>query len=86
MTNQQKRIKKLLKQHYLIFNRVTLSGFWEYIDQFGNYFTFDMEEQEVSAYVGDEMFLEYEKIPSELIKVEDENFKEIKFNGKYKFL
>lgn len=75
-----------MEKHYLIFNRVTLSGFWEYIDQFRNYFTFDVEEQEVSAYVGDEMFLEYKKVPSELIKVEDENFKEIKFNGKYKFL
>ena len=65
---------------------MTLSGFWEYTDQFGNYFTFDVEEQEVSAYVGDEMFLEYEKIPSELIKVEDEDFKEIEFKGEYKFL
>lgn len=72
--------------HYLIFNGVTLNGFWEYIDQFGNYFTFDVEEQEVSTYIGDEMFLEYEKLPSKLIKVEDEDFKEIKFNGKYKFL
>ena len=75
-----------MEKHYLIFNGNTLDGYVEYIDQFGNYFTFDVEEQEVSAYVGDEMFLEYEKIPSELIKVEDENFKEIKFNGKYKFL
>lgn len=65
---------------------MTLSGFWEYIDQFGNYFTFDVEEQEVSAYVGDEMFLEYEKVPSELIKVEDEDGKEIGFKGEYKFL
>ena len=75
-----------MEKHYLIFNGNTLDGYVEYIDQFGNYFTFDVEEQEVSAYVGDEMFLEYEKVPSELIKVEDENFKEIKFNGKYKFL
>ena len=75
-----------MEKHYLIFNRMTLSGFWEYTDQFGNYFTFDVEEQEVSAYVGDEMFLEYEKIPSELIKVEDEDFKEIEFKGEYKFL
>ena len=75
-----------MEKHYLIFNGDTLDGYVEYIDQFGNYFTFDVEEQEVSAYVGDEMFLEYEKVPSELIKVEDENFKEIKFNGKYKFL
>ena len=72
--------------HYLIFNRMTLNGFWEYIDQFGNYLTFDVEEQEISTYVGDEMFLEYEKTPSKLISVEDEDFKEIKFNGKYKFL
>ena len=75
-----------MEKHYLIFNGKTLDGFVEYVDQFGNYFTFDVEEQEVSAYVGDEMFLEYEKVPSELIKVEDENFKEIKLNGKYKFL
>ena len=72
--------------HYLIFNANTLDGFVKYVDQFGNYFTFDVEEQEVSAYVGDEMFLEYEKVPSKLISVEDEDFKEIKFNGKYKFL
>ena len=75
-----------MEKHYLIFNGKTLDGFVEYVDQYGNYFTFDVEEQEVSAYVGDEMFLEYEKVPSELIKVEDDNFKEIKFNGKYKFL
>ncbi len=75
-----------MEKHYLIFNGNTLDGFVEYVDQYGNFFVFDTEEQEVSAYVGDEMFLEYEKVPSELIKVEDENFKEIKFNGKYKFL
>ena len=75
-----------MEKHYLIFNGKTLDGFVEYVDQYGNFFVFDTEEQEVSAYVGDEMFLEYEKVPSELIKVEDENFKEIKFNGKYKFL
>ena len=75
-----------MEKHYLIFNGNTLDGFVEYVDQYGNFFVFDTEEQEVSAYVGDEMFLEYEKVPSKLIKVEDENFKEIKFNGKYKFL
>ena len=75
-----------MEKHYLIFNRVTLSGFWEYIDQFGNYFTFDVEEQEVSAYVGDEMFLEYEKVPSKLIRVEDEDGKGVNFNGVYRFL
>ena len=75
-----------MEKHYLIFNGNTLDGFVEYVDQYGNFFVFDTDEQEVSAYVGDEMFLEYEKVPSELIKVEDENFKEIKFNGKYKFL
>ena len=75
-----------MEKHYLIFNGNTLDGFVEYVDQYGNFFVFETEEEEVSRYIGDEMFLEYEKIPSELIKVEDENFKEIKFNGKYKFL
>ena len=75
-----------MEKHYLIFNRVTLSGFWEYIDQFGNYFTFDVEEQEVSAYVGDEMFLEYETVPTKLISVEDEDGKGVNFNGVYRFL
>ena len=75
-----------MEKHYLIFNGNTLDGFVEYVDQYGNFFVFETEEEEVSRYIGDEMFLEYEKVPSELIKVEDENFKEIKFNGKYKFL
>ena len=75
-----------MEKHCLIFNRVTLSGFWEYTDQYGNFFIFDTEEQEVSRYIGDEMFLEYETVLTELIKVEDEDFKEIKFNGEYKFL
>lgn len=75
-----------MEKHYLIFNGNTLDGFVEYVDQYGNFFIFETEEEEVSRYIGDEMFLEYKKVPSELIKVEDENFKEIKFNGKYKFL
>ena len=75
-----------MEKHYLIFNGNTLDGYVEYVDQYGNFFIFETEEEEVSRYIGDEMFLEYKKVPSELIKVEDENFKEIKFNGKYKFL
>ena len=75
-----------MEKHYLIFNRVTLSGFWEYIDQFGNYFIFDVEEQEISRYIGDEMFLEYEKVPSKLIRVYDEDEKDVEFKGEYKFL
>lgn len=75
-----------MEKHYLIFNGKTLDGFVEYVDQYGNFFVFDTEEQEISTYIGDEMFLEYEKVPSKLIKVEDEDFKEIKFDGKYKFL
>ena len=75
-----------MEKHYLIFNGKTLDGFVEYVDQYGNFFVFDVEEQEISTYIGDEMFLEYEKVPSKLIKVEDEDFKEIKFDGKYKFL
>ena len=74
-----------MEKHYLIFNGNTLDGFVEYVDQYGNFFVFETEE-EVSRYIGDEMFLEYEKVPSKLISIEDENFKEIKFNGKYKFL
>lgn len=72
--------------HYLIFNANTLDGFVEYVDQYGNFFVFETEEEEVSRYIGDEMFLEYETIPTKLVKVEDEDFKEIKFDGKYKFL
>ena len=75
-----------MEKHYLIFNGNTLDGFVEYVDQYGNFFVFETEEEEVSRYIGDEMFLEYEKVPSKLISVEDEDFKEIKFNGKYKFL
>ena len=75
-----------MEKHYLIFNGKTLGGFVEYVDQYGNFFVFETEEEEVSRYIGDEMFLEYEKVPSKLISVEDEDFKEIKFNGKYKFL
>ena len=75
-----------MEKHYLIFNGNTLDGFVEYVDQYGNFFVFETEEEEVSRYIGDEMFLEYEKVPSKLINVEDEDFKEIKFNGKYKFL
>ncbi len=75
-----------MEKHYLIFNGNTLDGFVEYVDQYGNFFVFETEEEEVSRYIGDEMFLEYETIPTKLVKVEDENFKEIKFNGKYKFL
>ena len=75
-----------MEKHYLIFNANTLDGFVKYVDQYGNFFVFETEVEEVSRYIGDEMFLEYEKVPSKLVKVEDENFKEIKFNGKYKFL
>ena len=75
-----------MEKHYLIFNGNTLDGYVEYLDQYGNFFIFETEEEEVSRYIGDEMFLEYETIPTKLVKVEDENFKEIKFNGKYKFL
>ena len=75
-----------MEKHYLIFNGNTLDGYVEYVDQYGNFFIFETEEEEVSRYIGDEMFLEYEKVPSKLISVEDEDFKEIKFNGKYKFL
>ena len=72
--------------HYLIFNANTLDGFVEYVDQYGNFFVFETEEEEVSRYVGDEMFLEYEKVPSKLIRVYDEDEKDVKFNGKFKFL
>ena len=75
-----------MEKHYLIFNGNTLDGFVEYVDQYGNFFVFETEEEEVSRYIGDEMFLEYETVPTKLVRVEDENFKEIKFNGKYKFL
>ena len=72
--------------HYLIFNANTLDGFVEYVDQYGNFFVFETEEEEVSRYIGDEMFLEYEKVPSKLIKVEDEDGKDVEFKGEYKFL
>ena len=72
--------------HYLIFNANTLDGFVEYVDQYGNFFMFETEEEEVSRYIGDEMFLEYEKLPSKLIRVYDEDEKDVKFNGKFKFL
>ena len=75
-----------MEKHYLIFNGKTLDGFVEYVDQYGNFFVFDTEEQEVSRYIGDEMFLEYETVLTKLIKVEDEDFKEIEFKGGYKFL
>ena len=72
--------------HYLIFNANTLDGFVEYVDQYGNFFMFETEEEEVSRYIGDEMFLEYEKLPSKLIRVCDEDEKDVKFKGEYKFL
>ena len=72
--------------HYLIFNANTLDGFIEYVDQYGNFFVFETEEEEVSRYIGDEMFLEYEKLPSKLIRVYDEDEKDVKFKGEYKFL
>ena len=72
--------------HYLIFNANTLDGFVEYVDQYGNFFVFETEEEEVSRYIGDEMFLEYEKVPSKLVRVYDEDEKDVKFNGKFKFL
>ena len=72
--------------HYLIFNANTLDGFVEYVDQYGNFFVFETEEEEVSRYIGDEMFLEYEKVPSKLIRVYDEDEKEVGFKGEYKFL
>lgn len=76
-----------MEKRYLIFNGKTLEGFVEYVDQYGNFFVFETEEEEeVSRYIGDEMFLEYETVPTNLIKVEDENGKEIRFKGEYKFL
>ena len=72
--------------HYLIFNANTLDGFVEYVDQYGNFFMFETEEEEVSRYIGDEMFLEYETVPTKLVKVEDEDGKEVGFKGEYKFL
>ena len=75
-----------MEKHYLIFNGNTLDGFVEYVDQYGNFFVFETEEEEVSRYIGDEMFLEYEKLPSKLIRVYDEDEKDVKFNGKFKFL
>ena len=75
-----------MEKHYLIFNGKTLDGFVEYTDQYGNFFIFEIEEEEVSKYIGDEMFLEYETVPTKLVKVEDEDGKEVKFKGEYKFL
>ena len=75
-----------MEKHYLIFNANTLDGFVEYVDQYGNFFVFETEEEEVSRYIGDEMFLEYEKVPSKLVRVYDEDEKDVKFNGKFKFL
>ena len=75
-----------MEKHYLIFNGNTLDGFVEYVDQYGNFFVFDTEEQEVSRYIGDEMFLEYETVPTKLVRVYDEDEKDVKFNGKFKFL
>ena len=72
--------------HYLIFNANTLDGFVEYVDQYGNFFMFETEEEEVSRYIGDEMFLEYETVPTKLVRVYDEDGKEIGFKGEYKFL
>lgn len=75
-----------MEKHYLIFNGKTLDGFVEYTDQYGNFFIFETEEEEVSRYIGDEMFLEYETVPTKLVKVEDENGKEVRFKGEYRFL
>ena len=75
-----------MEKHYLIFNGNTLDGFVEYVDQYGNFFVFDTEEQEVSRYIGDEMFLEYETVSTKLVRVYDEDEKDVKFNGKFKFL
>ena len=75
-----------MEKHYLIFNGNTLDGYVEYIDQYGNFFVFETEEEEVSRYIGDEMFLEYETIPTKLVKVVDEDGKDIEFKGEYKFL
>lgn len=75
-----------MEKHYLIFNGNTLDGYVEYVDQYGNFFVFETEEEEVSRYIGDEMFLEYETIPTKLVRVYDEDEKDVKFNGEYKFL
>ena len=75
-----------MEKHYLIFNANTLDGFVEYVDQYGNFFVFETEEEEVSRYIGDEMFLEYETVPTKLVRVYDEDGKEIGFKGEYKFL
>ena len=75
-----------MEKHYLIFNGNTLDGYVEYVDQYGNFFIFETEEEEVSRYIGDEMFLEYETIPTKLVKVEDEDGKGVNFNGVYRFL
>lgn len=44
-----------MEKHYLIFNGNTLDGFVEYVDQYGNFFVFETEEEEVSRYIGDEI-------------------------------
>ena len=75
-----------MEKHYLIFIGNTLDGFVEYVDQYGNFFVFETEEEEVSRYIGDEMFLEYETVPTKLVRVEDEDGKRINFNGEYRFL
>ena len=75
-----------MEKHYLIFNGNTLDGFVEYVDQYGNFFVFETEEEEVSRYIGDEMFLEYETVPTKLFRVYDEDEKDVEFKGEYKFL
>lgn len=75
-----------MEKHYLIFNGNTLDGYVEYVDQYGNFFIFETEEEEVSRYIGDEMFLEYETVPTKLVKVVDEDEKYVEFKGEYKFL
>ena len=39
-----------MEKHYLIFNRNTLDGYVEYIDQYGNFFVFETEEEEDEKY------------------------------------
>ena len=75
-----------MEKRYLIFNGNTLDGFVEYVDQYGNFFVFETEEEEVSRYIGDEMFLEYESVPTKLVRVYDEDEKDVEFKGEYKFL
>lgn len=75
-----------MEKRYLIFNGKTLDGFVEYVDQYGNFFIFETEEEEVSRYIGDEMFLEYETVPTKLVRVYDEDEKDVEFKGEYRFL